>query len=289
MIIIRLSDGLGNQMFQYAAGRRLAHIHTTDLYLDLTSFSSNSVRNYRLDKFRIHAKIASPDLLKQVPISFSDTIRIGIKNWYTHEAGFHIVREPSFAFDKMVLSLPDRVCLEGFWQSEKYFQDIRGIINQEFCFKKDPDDANQRLIEHIQTTESVSLHIRRGDYVSIPANNSVHGTCSLDYYRIALESLTKTVKRPHIFIFSDDPEWVRKNFNLAHPSTLVEINGTKQDYEDLRLMSLCNHHIIANSTFSWWGAWLCKSPDKQIYAPGKWFNSSAHDTKDLIPDGWHTI
>lgn len=289
MIIVQLIGGLGNQMFQYAAGRRLAHIHNTELHLDLTRFASDALRNYGLDKFRINAKIASPNLLKQVPFSRQDALRIGIKNLYCKETGFQYVKEQSFDFNKRVLSLPDNVYLEGYWQSEKYFKDIQGLLEREFSFKDEQNRANRDLTELIHSTESVNLHIRRGDYISNPATNEFHGTCSLDYYHRALEKLTKTVERPHLFIFSDDPEWVWNNLHVAYPSTLVDINGPEKDYEDMRLMSLCNHHIIANSSFSWWGAWLSKYPDKQVYAPKNWFNSSDNDTKDLIPENWHRI
>lgn len=289
MIIVQLIGGLGNQMFQYAAGRRLAHIHNTELHLDLTRFISDSLRDYGLDKFRINAKIVSPDLLKQVQFSRLDTLRIEITNLYSKKTGFQFVKEQSFDFNKQVLSLPNNVYLEGFWQSEKYFKDIQGILEQEFSIKDEQDRANRKLAELIHSTESVNLHIRRGDYISNPATNEFHGTCSLDYYHRALEKLTKTVKKPHLFIFSDDPEWVRSNLHVVYPSTLVEINGPEKDYEDMRLMSLCNHHIIANSSFSWWGAWLCKNPDKQVYAPKNWFNSSDYNTKDLIPENWHRI
>lgn len=289
MIIVQLKGGLGNQMFQYAAGRRLAHIQNTELYLDLTRFASDSLRDYSLEKFKIIGKIASPDLLKQIPFSRLDALRIGIRNLFTKEKGIQYVKEQSFDFDERVLFLPNNVYLEGYWQSERYFKDIQGLLKPEFSIKDEQDKANRGLTELIHSTESVNLHIRRGDYISNPITNEIHGTCSFDYYRRALEKLTETVEEPHLFIFSDDQEWVRNNLKLAYPSTLVEINGPDKDYEDMRLMSLCNHHIIANSSFSWWGAWLCKYPDKQVYAPKNWFNSSDNDTKDLIPESWITI
>jgi hypothetical protein len=289
MIIVQLLGGLGNQMFQYAAGRRLAHSHHTELYLDITRFASDSLREYGLDIFRIDAKIASPDLLKQVPFSRLDALRIGVKNLHRKKTRFQYIKEQSFDFNKQVLSLPKNIYLEGYRQSEKYFKDIKEILEQEFSIKDEPDRANRELTELINSTESVNLHIRRGDYVSNPTTNEAHGICSLDYYRDALGKLTETVESPHLFIFSDDPEWVRNNVHFPYPSTLVEINGPEKDYEDIRLMSLCNHHIIANSSFSWWGAWLCKYTDKQIYAPRHWFNTYDKDTKDLIPENWHRI
>jgi hypothetical protein len=122
-----------------------------------------------------------------------------------------------------------------------------------------------------------------------PATNEYHGVCSLHYYQRAIKQLAKIVRDPHIFIFSDDPTWVQSNLFLSYPSTLVTINGPGKDYADLRLMSLCNHHIIANSSFSWWGAWLCSNAEKQVYAPRQWFRSPEIDTSDLIPVIWHKI
>ena len=119
--------------------------------------------------------------------------------------------------------------------------------------------------------------------------NSVHGTCSMDYYFRCIEYLASTIKDPHFFIFSDDPKWVRDNLKLPYPTTIVDHNGVEKDYEDLRLMTQCKHHIIANSTFSWWGAWLCENPKKMIFAPQKWFVTDEPNTGDLIPEGWHRL
>jgi hypothetical protein len=135
----------------------------------------------------------------------------------------------------------------------------------------------------------VSLHIRRGDYVSNRKNIETHGVLGIDYYKRALNFMKEKVKNPQVFVFSDDIPWARENLETDLSLHFMDDNGVERNYEDLRLMSNCKYHIIANSSFSWWGAWLGKFPDKQIYAPRNWFNSSDNDTKDLIPETWDLI
>ena len=133
------------------------------------------------------------------------------------------------------------------------------------------------------------MHIRRGDYISNPQTSRLHNICSLDYYVEASRQLTSLVADPHFYIFSDDPVWARDNLRLSHPMTVVDHNPTSEAHEDLRLMSLCRHHIIANSSFSWWGAWLVDVPDKLVFAPAKWFENYAHDIQDFVPPRWHLV
>lgn len=192
-------------------------------------------------------------------------------------------------FDPNIFKSSRSVYLVGYWQSEKYFKNIEEILRSELTIKHNQGPDNQAMSCLINQTESVSLHIRRGDYVSNPISYQAHGICSLDYYRAAVETLTKTVKQPHFFIFSDDIEWAQENLKLDHPLTNVSNNGEVQDYEDLRLISHCKHHIIANSSFSWWGAWLCSHSQKIVIAPKKWFNNPKLNTRDLIPNEWYRI
>ena len=181
------------------------------------------------------------------------------------------------------------VYLEGFWHSEKYFKDIENVIRQEFTIRDEPDALNKEMANKIMACEPVSIHIRRGDYVSDKKTNEFHGTCSLEYYNDAIGIITKEIKAPHFFVFSDDPVWVQDNLKLKFSTTYLVYNGAEKAYEDLRLMSLCKHHIIANSSFSWWGAWLSGNPYKIVIAPKKWFNDETIDTSDLIPDEWFRI
>ena len=198
------------------------------------------------------------------------------------------VREKHQHFDPDLLNASDYVYLDGFWQSEKYFSDIEEILRQEFTLKLPQSALFDQISEAIASTCPVSLHIRRGDMANNPETNRLHGTCSLDYYDRAVQHIAKHVSQPHFFIFSDDPIWVKEHLNLSFPSTLVSYGSSLHDYEELHLMSRCHHHITANSSFSWWGAWLNPKPDKIVITPKKWFGDFAddHDTKDLIPDNW---
>jgi hypothetical protein len=203
--------------------------------------------------------------------------------------GGSVIAERHFHFDPRILDLPGNVYLDGYWQSEKYFKDIESIIRSEFIVKTMSDPANEAMSERICGTESVSVHVRRKDYVSDSATSRIHGGCSLAYYYAAAERIARAVAEPHFFVFSDDAQWARENLDLKYPTTFVTHNGPDKNYEDLRLMTLCNHHIVANSTFSWWGAWLSINPDKMVIAPRKWFAESDLDCRDLIPDSWRTI
>ena len=293
MIIVKLMGGIGNQMFQYAAARRLAHFRRTELKLDISSFNNiapiDTLRKYELGVFNIRAHFAASYDIPQVRIAALFG-KYGIL--LTHKLPFlrryHIV-EKHYHFDQDILTLHDNVCLEGYWQSERYFADTADILRKDFPVKTRADDSNLQVAEKISRAESVSLHIRRGDYVSNTATSSYHGTCSLEYYRAAVQAITARADTVHFFLFSDDAEWVRKNMAWIGPMTVIDINGPDKAYEDMRLMSLCKHHIIANSSFSWWGAWLSTNPHKIVIAPKKWFNNDSIDTRDLIPQTWTRI
>lgn len=283
MIAAQLIGGLGNQLFQYAAARRLAYIHNTALKLDLSAFETYKLHSYHLNHLNIEEAIASEgDFAGIGNIEFSSS-------GDNSPQAMRVVKERSFNFDPGILDLPDNVWLIGYWQSEKYFSDIRDILMQEFKVKHEPDARNKDLMNCIAGCNSVALHVRRGDYINNPHTYSVHGTCNIEYYRECITQMSEKVSRPHYFIFSDDPEWVKQNFGfLRHPATIIDHNGPEKDYEDLRLMTKCRHHIIANSTFSWWGAWLNPNPEKLVYTPVKWFNKQAA-TNDLIPAAWFRI
>jgi hypothetical protein len=293
MIITRLNGGLGNQMFQYSLGRNLSLKCHSDLYFDISLLEKNppniTPRNYELNIFNIKAYIASSDLLKRVPFLRKDAVCLGIRKRFTGEPVFQYVKEKDPNFHDEILSLSDNVYLDGYWQSEKYFSEIVDIIRKEFSFVNPPSAINQELLEKIVGCNSVSVHIRRGDYVSNPKNMEIHGVLEIDYYMQALKLIRKNVKDLHVFVFSDDLSWVRNNLKTDFPLHFIGHNGAEKDYEDLRLMSNCKHHIIANSSFSWWGAWLCKNSDKIIYAPKKWFKTPDFDARNLIPDSWFVI
>lgn len=270
MIIVKLFSGLGNQMFQYAAARRLSIINDDFLKLDVTGFGKgNQLRNYSLKHFNIFEQIATDEEI-------------------SHLKTVGLVKETSFSFNSNIRELGRDVYLEGYWASEKYFKDIEGIIREEFTVKYPLTDDNKRLAESINNCQSVALHIRRGDYLH-PRYNNFFVICPLNYYYEAANRLAEQFSNMHFFLFSDDPDWVQENLKLPFPATLIRHNGNQKNFEDLRLMSLCNHHIIANSSFSWWGSWLSSKSNKIVCAPSKWYNNPNFNFSHLLLESWQLI
>lgn len=297
MIIVKLMGGLGNQMFQYAAGRRLAHQHNTQLKLDISFLKNRYVgcthRVYELKYFKIRNSIATNiEVAKCTGIGPSLWLKILLK--FRRVADLitihpNVYSERHFHFDPEVLTAPDNVYLDGYWQSEKYFEEIENILRKDFSFHSPLVGKNIELSKLIKRTDSVSLHVRRGDYVADTNMMAYHGICDAEYYARCVEEIHSAIKAPFFFVFSDDSTWVKENVRLPSPMIVVDHNSPDRGGEDLRLMSLCRHNIIANSTFSWWGAWLNRNPEKIVIAPEKWFNNTSINTKDLIPDEWVKI
>lgn len=291
MIVVKLIGGLGNQLFQYALGRNLALKNNTELKLDISGFETYKLHKYGLHHFNIIENFASEkDLMHiKMPSSPVKNFLIDINCKLTGNITQLYFKEAHFNFDPNFFKLTDNQYLDGYWQSEKYFKDIKSVIVNDFKIKTAPNSANKKMSESIENSNSISIHIRRGDYITDAKTNNDHGVCSWEYYENAIEKIVNLVENPLFFIFSDDPLWVEKNFEIAYDHIYVNINDADKNYEDLRLMTLCKHHIIANSTFSWWGAWLNLNPDKIIYAPKKWFDNLELNTNDLIPTEWMQI
>jgi hypothetical protein len=293
MVIVKLMGGLGNQMFQYAAARRLAHARRTELKLDTSYFATDSLRRYALDHFNLHEHFATAEDIARVargglnPFILAGTRLLQATRPYHRR---RCIRERQFHFDRRILDAPGDVYLDGYWQSEKYFADIRGIIQAEFTPKRPLVDAGAReMLQQIQGCVSVGVHLRRGDYVSDPRINAYHGVCDSEYYETSVRLLTDRYPHAHLFIFSDDPESALADAPLGYPGTVVGRAITAADHEEFLLMTCCQHFIIANSTFSWWAAWLGTNPDKLVFAPGRWFTHELHDTRDLLPSGWTVV
>lgn len=297
MIIAHLSGGLGNQMFQYALGRHLAEINSTILKLDLSGFETYKLHRYGLHCFKIWEHIATIEEIatfKKKGISRTTKLLYKIETRWgclsSSTSNFYqntiFLKEKQISFDSSVLEAKGNIYLEGYWQSEKYFSAIRDILLREFTFDYKLDAKNREIAEQIQKTESVSLHIRRGDYAHDPLTNKILGLCSFDYYKKAVNYIAQKIPDCHFYIFSDDHSWVRENFKLNYPLTMVDHNNASTNYEDLRLMSLCRHNIIANSSFSWWGAWMSTHLQKIIIAPRQWFAQSQVDVFSRFPTGW---
>ncbi len=292
MIAVKLMGGLGNQMFQYAVGRQLALMHKVDLVLDISALEGRTpgtFRRYELKHLSIDATLLDPNDIFMTQYRSIGGFRCFLAN-IKSKFGLPLnppnqVKEKGFAFDPKIPMSSDNCYLQGYFQSEKYFYQIRDVLIQDFKVVNPLKGKNKEISDKIVSTESVSIHIRRGDYVNDQKTAQFHGTCSLDFYRTALDYICSKLENPHFYFFSDDIEWVRKNIVVNHPAIYVD-NNADCGYEDMRLMSMCRHHVVANSSFSWWAAWLSNYPDKIVLAPKNWFRTEDLDTRDLVPSSW---
>jgi hypothetical protein len=284
--------GLGNQMFQYAMARALSLRTNTELKLDLSWFDSKTDgetnRSYELSNFFVTKNIATSKELKQLK-AYDNRVarrlqpivsRLMPMSWQTH------IQEKYFHFDPAIFSIKKNAYLSGYWQSEQYFFDFMNVIRHDFMFNQSLNVENKRIAEKIHAHNSVSLHIRRGDYVNKIQNINYFESCSLDYYYKGLAEISARQSDLRVYVFSDDIEWAKDNLNVTYPTLFINHNQGKDAFEDMRLMSLCKYNIIANSSFSWWGAWLNQYPEKMVIAPKHWFKKALHDTRDLLPDNW---
>jgi hypothetical protein len=285
-----LSGGLGNQMFQYAAGRALALRRNSRLRLDISAFASYDLhRAFELQRiFACPAEIASASDVEQLLGWQSLPV---FRRLMAHPTFASLRRdafavEPHFHYWPGINKVPQDCYLFGYWQSEKYFLDQAPTIRADFAFSTPMSSKNKKIADTMAHGNAVSLHVRRGDFANNPHTHAIHGLCTPDYYRAAIRYMAEQIENPLFFIFSDDMNWVKDQLKPDFPCQYVEHNIGAESYNDLRLMSLCRHHIIANSSFSWWGAWLAANPSKIVIAPKQWFQNARHDTSDLIPDRW---
>lgn len=292
MVITNLIGGLGNQMFQYAAGRALSLERGVPLHLDISGFLNYELhQGFELQRiFNCTTNIARQADVREIlgwqssPVVRRVVSRLGLvalrrKGW---------LMEPHFHYWEGIKNAPSDCYLAGYWQSDKYFSKFATQIRDDFSFRLALNHINTELFKQIDRTNAVSLHVRRGDYVHSKKNASVYQQCSLDYYNGAIKYIEARVDNPHFFIFSDDINWVKTNMELGAQCQYVEHNNGTESYNDMRLMSRCKHHIIANSSFSWWGAWLNSSIEKIVVAPKKWFAKEGNSA-DLIPKEWVNI
>ncbi len=287
-VIVQLTGGLGNQLFQYATARSLALKQNMSLKLDINFFKTYEWHDYSLNPFNIKKDYLSEEeihkSLYEKPLWVRLLNRLGIIKGTEGK----IYNERSLEYDSNIFGLNTTTYLKGYWQSEKYFKDIEDVIREDFRIIPEPSAANEEILQRIKSVNAVSLHVRRGNFVTEPHLLAFHGTCSLDYYKAAVNYIKERVAEPEFFLFSNDINWCRDTLDLGIKIHYVDINDDKTDYEDLRLMMHCNHNILANSTFSWWGAWLNENPDKMVIAPQRWFADEAMQaqTGDLIPETW---
>ncbi len=279
MIVVKIAGGLGNQMMQYATGRALSLQRNVPLYLDLGWYENNRdlqfPRAFKLKSF--NTKFKTVNLSK-----------IGWKLRYTNRFlklnPFRLklikdedIETAPIGFD----GIGNNTLLEGFFQNYNNFNSIRQLLAKEFTPVEKMDAVNTACLQKIISCNSVSVHIRRGDY----ALTDFHGMLGVAYYEKAIELIAQKKGALQLFIFSDEPDWVLQNMHFDYPYELVDFNRDEKSYFDMELMKHCKHHIIANSSFSWWPAWLSPHADKMVIAPEKWF-SADNKTNGLIPEDW---
>ncbi len=290
MLIVRIRGGLGNQLFQYAFARSLNLRTGYEVKLDaVSSFRSDFYeRRYSLQHFKIRLPVASAEELRRlVPRHRADAVWRRLRRTLVTE------KDPRFDPVWLAPRLKGDKYLIGFWQSEKYFIDVGDDVRRELGVRYALEGRNRELAGVISSTNSVAVHVRRLHGVSEGGQLHEqgvkrHGGCSIEYYEEAMRRLVGRIGSDAVFfVFADDIAWSREHVpQMGRAQHFVDHNGFAKDFEDLRLMSLCRHQVIANSTFSWWGAWLNANEDKIVVAPEMWVHDETFDTSDLIPAEW---
>jgi hypothetical protein len=288
MIIIKIQGGLGNQMFQYALGRNLSLIHNVPFKIDSSYLRSanQSGRSFCLDNFNAVLDEATEEEINAYRSTFQkilDRLRLESKKKKISD----ILRNPDI-FYQNVLNRSDGY-FDGFWNNEKYFKERENVIKQDFKLKKPFEQKALEMSKKIDSEQNAtSLNIRRGDYISIQKIANVFNELNFSYYEQAMKIILEKHSDAHFFISSDDIGWVKENFPKNYPVTFVSCPEIV-DYEELTLMSLCKHNIIANSTFSWWAAWLNQNLNKIVIAPKKWYRDDKLNLGNKIPNTWIQI
>jgi hypothetical protein len=300
MFIVRIYEGLGNQMFQYAFYRRLL-ADGKDAYMDISAYEKHFAHyGYELSKvFNIRERLATRAQIKKVRRSLNEMnifqriyrrTKLLLRYPYVHYKENSLSPSKNqYKFDPSVLKLRGPRYLDGNWMFYKYFENIEHILRKEFVFKNIEDSRNRQMASKIKSSKAVSIHIRRGDFVANPFWGNIWGKiCDLNYYQKAIQLIKGKVKNPVFFVFSDDLDWCIKHLPIVN-AQFVDFNRGENSYKDMYLMSLCRLNIIANSSFSWWAAWLNENPGKIVIAPNRWIKPYDIDRKNFFPPKWLTI
>lgn len=284
MILVRFNGGLGNQLFQYAAGRQLSLKFNTGLVADLQDYQQAG-HPFLLDKFNVNMRMAGAE---DYAFFERNGYRQGLFRKLFNQVA--IVHEPHFHYSPVIMNQAKKhTWLQGYWQCEKYFSDIRNVLLNELKPAAQPGARTLELMKAAAEGRSVAIHVRRGDYVSNAHTLEFHGLCDMDYYQKAIAMIEARVEQPVYFVFSDDIDWAKEHIRPGGIVYYSDHTDAHAAWEDLMIMKSCSHNIIANSTFSWWGAWLGEQPDKTILAPAKWFAKSHLNANDVIPEHWIKI
>jgi hypothetical protein len=293
MVVMTMMGGLGNQLFQYATGRALSLRLDQPLYLEETGFgkrTQNQEHTYQLKCF----------MHKAIPLKGGHWARVKARLGWSSMLGTLLKKDgavgfsepPGSSFKEEVMQLSSPVHLRGHFMSFRYFDEIRSTLLEDLCLEAPLSERSKRWADEASRTSSVSIHYRRGDFVSNPSvAKSVEGILTETYYRNAVDEIMGTIENPHFYVFSNDMPWVKKNVSLPGKVTFVEGNGSDRGYEDLWVMSRCRHHILAGgSTFSWWAAYLNPREDKKVIRTEKVNNEEDYNyPDDFFPPSWKSV
>jgi hypothetical protein len=286
-INVKLSGGLGNQLFQYALGRSLATKYSCALNIDTTWYNNtpegSTPRAPLIEYLNINA-----NFIENVA---AQEIFIQQKIWRKFFSKKIILEKKYFKYDESIMNKKPPVYIDGYWQSYKYFENIRHCLLNEITPKMVGSPNYIQLETMIKKTKNpIAIHVRRGDYITSESASKVHGALTIDYYKNAINEIKKKTETQTFFFFSDEINWVKENLGNQDNYYYIEPNCNKDSaIQELYLMSLCKDFIIANSTFSWWGAWLGTNKDKVVIFPEKWMTNLNSVNTDLMPNDWISL
>ena len=288
MVISVLEHGLGNQLFQYAAGRAVAERLGATQFLDKVRFSYNASRALGITQFRIRARLL-PDRVASL-LDISADAR-GVKSWVREfmQRQITTLKDAQKGYDEGIASVKGACRLDGYWQSERYFRQIRPQLLEELQPHESLTGALADFVGRAANEESVAVHIRRGDVTIKSLYATTAGALAVEYYAEALKRFASRIPSAKFYVFSDDPAWCEKHLPRIAPMEIVSGKLTTSAVQDLTVMKHCRHFVTGNSTFSWWAAWLGNHPDKLVLAPARFFRVPVAWEKDLRPPEWETM
>ena len=306
MIFLRLSDGLGNQLFQYAYARYLQEKYKEIIWINIESYQDNKERSFSLSHFKLNPNVYVLDGIwgklnyKHIEYTidkyrkklhrreYTDIEDTNNKEMLAQKKGIHFAMPSPFKYYQFPMTKKKNKLAIGYFQSEKYFQEIRSTIIKEFELKEKLPKNVKELMKEMGKQNSVCVHIRRGDYLKIKWKEL--NICDENYYLSAMDLIAESVENPIFYIFSNseaDLKWIEKNYHFKYPVQYINMNNP--DYVELKLMSACKHFIISNSTFSWWAQYLSSNQDKVVVAPDRWYKSNTYSDKDIYMDSWKRV
>lgn len=294
MIVTRLIGGLGNQMFQYAFGLGLAQETDQELFIDVSGFENYDLHALAIDNFAISGKRLPKSEIHRIPARYRGASRVqeSVQSLLgrfrsAKSAPLTLRREKPFGFHSEYLAPEQNLYLDGYWQGESFFPQMQDTLRNEFALMDLLSSKSLDLSAEMADCESVAVHVRRGDYVTDSETGKIYRSLDARYYQTCLQNLKQHIRNPKVFLFSNDIDWCLTHLNVGIPFTPVAHNDATTAHEDLYLMSRCRHSVIANSTFSWWGAFLgADHSSRRVYYPDPWFHPGTLDGDALGCGEW---